>query len=424
MKKLLLILFSLMLSFNSYGEWVYIDKENNSDTEVYVLKESIEIEEGYVYWATLNNYSKPRSEYNLMGLAIFRGGDCENNSYVNIESQMFQGSMGTKSFGERLKPEQEWTTPSSGQIDEKIFNYVCDYAGLGRAEVQKGITLTFEEELANYIEKQKIKNAKREEINKEKTKIISLGEYLDKEKAGSPGTKLFDDKKVEWEEKHQETYCTYLTLNGKANTLSFLMDCRDLDAKKKKERIQKVKEIVASLDTKLPERLQNSIIEMLSNQTVSMWDLGYLKLQMEIDKYLLNTDRSVRPMWSGINVNKSAGLSFQLGLPPYGFLQGNEVTRGKDTEYVCDILRQHFSNKILGWNGDNDNKSTSYRALGGLFSPNSTEKQKITIGDLLLSDSTITFYDPNQPNKSVCSFNSLDEFKFDFDNIIKLDKAS
>ncbi len=99
MNKLLLILFSLMLSFNSYGEWVYIDKENNSDTEVYVLKESIEIEEGYVYWATLNNYSKPRSEYNIMGLAIFRGGDCEDNSYVNIESQMFQGSMGTKSFG-------------------------------------------------------------------------------------------------------------------------------------------------------------------------------------------------------------------------------------------------------------------------------------------------------------------------------------
>ena len=44
--------------------------------------------------------------------------------------------MGTKSFGERLKPEQEWTTPSSGQIDEKIFNYVCDYVGLGKAKVK------------------------------------------------------------------------------------------------------------------------------------------------------------------------------------------------------------------------------------------------------------------------------------------------
>ena len=47
-KKLLLLLFSLMLSFNAFGEWVYIDKEKNSDTEVYVLNDSIEIEDGYV----------------------------------------------------------------------------------------------------------------------------------------------------------------------------------------------------------------------------------------------------------------------------------------------------------------------------------------------------------------------------------------
>ena len=137
MKKLLLLLFSLLLSLNSYGEWVYIDKEKNSDAEIYVLTDSIEIEDGYVYWTYLNNYSEPRSEYNIMGLAIFRGGDCENNRYVNIESQMFQGSMGSEPFGERLKQEQEWTTPSSGQIDEKIFNYVCDYAGLGQVEVEE-----------------------------------------------------------------------------------------------------------------------------------------------------------------------------------------------------------------------------------------------------------------------------------------------
>lgn len=136
MKKLLTLLFSLLLSFNSYAEWIYIDKEKNSDAEIYVLTESIEVEDGYVYWTYLNNYSKPRSEYNIMGLAIFRGADCENNRYVNIESQMFQGSMGSEPFGDRLKPEQEWTTPTSGQIDEKIFNFVCEYAGLVSAQVE------------------------------------------------------------------------------------------------------------------------------------------------------------------------------------------------------------------------------------------------------------------------------------------------
>jgi hypothetical protein len=139
MKKLLLLLFSLMLSVSSFGEWIYIDKEKNSDAEIYVLTESIEVEDGYVYWTYLNNYSKPRSEYNIMGLAIFRGADCENNRYVNIESQMFQGSMGSEPFGDRLKPEQEWTTPSSGQIDEKIFNYVCSFVDLGQVEAEEEI---------------------------------------------------------------------------------------------------------------------------------------------------------------------------------------------------------------------------------------------------------------------------------------------
>ena len=45
MKKLLLLLFSLLLSFNSYGEWIYIDKEKNSDAEIYVQTESIEVDE-------------------------------------------------------------------------------------------------------------------------------------------------------------------------------------------------------------------------------------------------------------------------------------------------------------------------------------------------------------------------------------------
>jgi len=136
MKKLLLLLFSLLLSFNSFGEWVYIDKEKNSDAEIYVLTESIEVDEDYVYWTYLNNYSKPRSEYNIMGLAIFRGGDCKNNRYVNIESQMFQGSMGSKPFADRLKHEQEWITPTSGQIDEKMFNYICDFSGFGSTQVE------------------------------------------------------------------------------------------------------------------------------------------------------------------------------------------------------------------------------------------------------------------------------------------------
>ena len=272
-------------------------------------------------------------------------------------------------------------------------------AGLGREEKKTG-SKDFLDRLKTY---------------KEKTIIISLGQYLDKEKAGSPGTKSFDDKKAEWIDKHQGRFCEHMRINGESSTITYLLnDCDSFDK-------DKTKEIEALFNFEVPSRIKGSIIEALSNQPVSLWDLGELKLQMKIDEYLLDTDSSVRPSWTGININQSIGLSFQLGLPPYGYLQGNEVTKGKDTEYVCDILRQHFSNKFLRWNGS-DNKNATYRILGGLFNPNSTEKQRVNIGELLLADSTITFYDSIQPNKVVCEFNSLGEFKFDFYNVIKLDK--
>ena len=129
----------IFLVFVHFGVAFVVAASSESETG-FTIGEFVDYcEDGIVYWTYLNNYSKPRSEYNIMGLAIFRGGDCENNRYVNIESQMFQGSMGSEPFGDRLKPEQEWTTPTSGQIDEKIFNFVCSFVDLGQVEAEEEI---------------------------------------------------------------------------------------------------------------------------------------------------------------------------------------------------------------------------------------------------------------------------------------------
>ena len=55
MKKLLLLL--IFISFNSFAEWVYIDKNQDSDTKVYVETDTIEVEDGIIYWWDLNNYT-------------------------------------------------------------------------------------------------------------------------------------------------------------------------------------------------------------------------------------------------------------------------------------------------------------------------------------------------------------------------------
>ena len=54
MKKLLLLLFSLMLSFNSYGEWTLTYEWDNGDS-AYVDLETIKEINGYVYWWELKD---------------------------------------------------------------------------------------------------------------------------------------------------------------------------------------------------------------------------------------------------------------------------------------------------------------------------------------------------------------------------------
>ena len=58
MKKLLILLFSILISFNSYGEWVEIGKNVNGDT-FYLDMDTIKEHNGYVYWWSLSDYLKP-----------------------------------------------------------------------------------------------------------------------------------------------------------------------------------------------------------------------------------------------------------------------------------------------------------------------------------------------------------------------------
>ena len=62
MKKLLIFLFSILISFNSYGEWTEVgtgaSPVNNGDT-FYIDIDTIKEHNGYVYWWSLSDYLKP-----------------------------------------------------------------------------------------------------------------------------------------------------------------------------------------------------------------------------------------------------------------------------------------------------------------------------------------------------------------------------
>ena len=59
MKKLLVLLFSILISFNSYGEWVKVASSKSGD--IYSIdKNTIKEHNGFIYWYEMNNYNKYR----------------------------------------------------------------------------------------------------------------------------------------------------------------------------------------------------------------------------------------------------------------------------------------------------------------------------------------------------------------------------
>ena len=180
-------------------------------------------------------------------------------------------------------------------------------------------------------------------------------------------------------------------------------------------------ELDALFEFQLPEKFDNTALKVMMNKPASVWDLGYLKLKMKIDEYLLDTDYEARPQEANTWINAKGGLNFSLIMP--GGWKNHEVFRGKDLAYKCEIMRQHFTSNLLGWNGNVNEMYISHRILGELFNPFGSEKQRVTLGELLLADSTLKLYDWNQPSKVNCEFKTLEKFNYYRDTVVKLDNV-
>ena len=100
MKKLLLLLFSLILSFNSYGEWTEITKSaDNSDT-LYIDINSIKERDGYV--------------------------NCSSMGFQYLQMTFYKHSMGSGE-SETITPPSGWHYASPDSVGEVMIDFVCKY---------------------------------------------------------------------------------------------------------------------------------------------------------------------------------------------------------------------------------------------------------------------------------------------------------
>ena len=124
MKKLLLLLFSLMLSFNSYGEkWFDVSSDANGTT-YYLDGDSIKKNGGYVYHWEMEDLLKP-DEYGIMSVKRYEQSDCGVNRYKILSLYVYYQPMGRGISKTIPLPSPEWKYPPSSSVAGLILGAIC-----------------------------------------------------------------------------------------------------------------------------------------------------------------------------------------------------------------------------------------------------------------------------------------------------------
>ena len=125
MKKLLILLFSMLISFNSYANWELLIPDDVADG--YINKETIKESGGYVYFWILQNKHLP-DEFPGMSVEAYGQVDCNIDRMRFLTYIAYKEQMGRGEREEEYTPENpEWDYVSPDTLGASYLNYVCDY---------------------------------------------------------------------------------------------------------------------------------------------------------------------------------------------------------------------------------------------------------------------------------------------------------
>jgi len=126
MKKLTILLFSILISFNSYGEWTEVAESEGGDTN-YIDTSTIKERNGYVYWWKLMDYLVP-SESGTMSAKVFSQNDCGIYRSKVLSFSYYKQPMGGVGAGKTINPSnRKWDYISPGSTGSIVLEYGCNY---------------------------------------------------------------------------------------------------------------------------------------------------------------------------------------------------------------------------------------------------------------------------------------------------------
>ena len=120
MKKLLILLFSLLISFNSYGEWIKFTEGG------YIDITTIKLHNGYVYYWRMDDYAEP-NKFGDMSTQFYSLGDCNLNRIKTLSYVYFKRGMGQGTREQQDSVVKDWKYPPPNTTSLAALNYACNY---------------------------------------------------------------------------------------------------------------------------------------------------------------------------------------------------------------------------------------------------------------------------------------------------------
>jgi hypothetical protein len=126
MKKLTILLFSILISFNSYGEWTKLSKSQDG-TAHYIDKDSINVVGKHVYYWILDDQIEP-SKVGGMSTAWYNKGECGINRVKLLSGKSYKQKMGKGKVNDsHTFSDPEWDYPAPRTTVKRQLDWVCNY---------------------------------------------------------------------------------------------------------------------------------------------------------------------------------------------------------------------------------------------------------------------------------------------------------
>ena len=130
MKKILVSLFSLIISFNAYGDWkpIYEASSSNGNLITFYLDSDNIKTNGNVYYWELSDYLNPNPFGDLSGMILYES-DCNVPQKRRMLSQLYYiQPMGKGPTSSTTNQPTEWRYSIPETPGETITEAICAYA--------------------------------------------------------------------------------------------------------------------------------------------------------------------------------------------------------------------------------------------------------------------------------------------------------